>query len=140
LRVRKSIPLTCLCSMLSANFAQAGDQHVSTSEKPVAFAQKCPPLDRVALKKQLQITPKIRLVFFSTWCADCLDHLRGMAKNPKSNDLAIAVFDSQNKVESSLTKMKLIVPCAMDDGLASKLGVKIVPAEKIVTLIDLVAL
>jgi hypothetical protein len=73
----------------------------------------------------------MRVIFFSTWCADCLPHLREAFGKGKSQDaIAVAVFDTRAKAETTLAKLGIDAPCYTDDGLAKHLGVKVVPAER----------
>jgi len=97
----------------------------------------CPPLNRTTLAKRLANGKPIRLVFFATWCSDCASHLQDAAEATSGEVLAIAVFDTQAKVEKTLGRLGLSVPCAMDDGLARTLGVKVVPAERVITSADI---
>jgi hypothetical protein len=94
----------------------------------------CPPLDRAALRSRLargDNGENVKLVFFSTWCSDCTAHLRGI--EGQQGAIAVATFDTREKVEKTLSRMKIHVNCAMDDGLAKELGVKVVPADRILT-------
>jgi len=94
----------------------------------------CPRLDREALRAKLASlksqSKKLNLVFFSTWCLDCKENLGKIAAHPSDDVLAIAVFDTQAKVEKTLRKLNYSISCAMDDGLAKTLGVKTVPARR----------
>lgn len=101
----------------------------STQAKSV----QCPPLDRKELGAKIQRYGPQKLVFFSTWCGDCVGHLKQSSKWSPETFIAIVAFDSRERAESSLSKMGIDIPCAMDDGIAKLLGVKVVPAERQLT-------
>lgn len=100
----------------------------------VTQAQGCPPLDRALLRRRLEGGKELSLHFFSTWCSECAEGLAALKGVPSDSYLAIATFDTKAKVEKTLAKLGLVVSCAMDDGLAKELGVKVVPARRIVSL------
>jgi hypothetical protein len=112
---RAVILLSFIASLRSA-FVLAGDAGVV-----------CPLVDRTALRSRLSRGESVKIVFFSTWCSDCTAHLRGL--DGQQGAIVVATFDTREKAEKTLSRMKLKLNCAMDDGLAKELGVKVVPAE-----------
>ena len=123
-----------LVSLNALFFAEGKAQDSITS----TLSATCPLLDRHLLRQKLGAEKSLKIVFFSTWCGDCTKHLQNLEKISKSEDvLAVAVFDNQKNVEKVLQRMKLAIPCAMDDGLAKSLGVSVVPAERSIQLKDL---
>ena len=136
---RKAVVMSrwwCFCSplvvvILTNTFFRA---HGSTTQ---AKSVQCPPLDRKELGTKIQKHGTQKLVFFSTWCGDCVAHLKQSSKWSPETFIAIVAFDSRERAEKSLSKMGMDIPCAMDDGIAKLLGVKVVPAERLLTLSDL---
>lgn len=111
-----------------------------SSHSAVADTQRaCPPLEMEELKKRLEAKKELHLVFFSTWCSDCVAHLKKVSLAAADGaTLAIAVFDSPSKVEKTLSRLEFKFQCLFDEvGLSKKLGVKVVPFEKNITKEDL---
>jgi thiol-disulfide isomerase/thioredoxin len=114
--------------------------HASTTKANQAKLVQCPPLDRKELATKIQKHGPQKLVFFSTWCGDCVAHLKQSSKGSPETFIAIVAFDSRERAENSLSKMGMDIPCAMDDGIAKLLGVKVVPAERLLNVAELAKL
>lgn len=95
-------------------------------------APTCPPLDHQKLKELLEHSEskKVELVFFSSWCSDCGDHLKKLEGQSK---ILVGTFDKQSRIEKLVAKLKLPNRCFTDAGIAKKLNVTTVPAEMSVT-------
>ena len=105
----------------------------SSKDSPrLPTSEGCPPLVRNEIKRTVPEGSRVKLVFFSSWCSECLPHLKAIEKEDSLPVLAIAVFDTQKKVEKTLSKLGLNIVCRMDDGLARQMGVKSVPFERVV--------
>jgi hypothetical protein len=138
--VRHLSTYVALCALVPFS---PGDANATPQERTVQSphaagnvtqAQGCPPIDRALLRRRLEGGMELPLHFFSTWCSECAEGLTALKGVPGDTYLAIATFDTQAKVEKTLAKLGLAVSCAMDDGLARELGVKVVPARRIITL------
>ncbi|NBX16714.1 MAG: hypothetical protein EBR09_05045 [Proteobacteria bacterium] len=95
-------------------------------------AATCPPLDNEKLKDLVDHSEskKVELVFFSSWCSDCGNHLKKL-EGPKK--ILVGTFDKQPRIERLVAKLKLANRCFTDAGIAKKLKVTTVPAELSVT-------
>ena len=89
----------------------------------------CPPLSSELLNELVKKSGSKRLVFFSTWCSECKDHVKRV---PSAGTLFIAAFDKAERAEAALRKLGRTEPCYVDNGLTKKFGINVVPAEKIV--------
>jgi thiol-disulfide isomerase/thioredoxin len=129
----------CFCSLLVVMVLSNAilRAHGSTTQ---AKSVQCPPLDRKELSTKIQKHGPQKLVFFSTWCGDCVGHLKQSSKWSPETFVAIVAFDSRERAEKSLSKMGMDIPCAMDDGISKLLGVKVVPAERLLDLAELAKL
>jgi hypothetical protein len=95
-------------------------------------ATNCPPLDKKKLKEMVEESEgkKVDLVFFSSWCSDCGNHLKKLEGPGK---VLVGTFDKQPRIEKLVGKLKLPNRCFTDSGVAKKLKVTTVPAERSVT-------
>ena len=91
---------------------------------PLANAEICPKLSPSALSDLVKERGPLKLIFFASWCGECLHHMR--ATHPK-NTLLIATFDEKDAVEKVIQKFRPTALCYLDDGVAEKLGINGVP-------------
>lgn len=91
---------------------------------PLARADVCPKLSSSALSGLVKERGPLKLIFFASWCGECLHHIR--ATHTK-NTLLIATFDEKDAVEQVIQKLRPNAPCYLDDGVAEKLGINGVP-------------
>jgi thiol-disulfide isomerase/thioredoxin len=122
-----------LLAMCSLGLATQWNLHSTALAAAGSARFSCPPLNREQLQKKLAEHGPLKMVFFSTWCSDCSKHIQALAKEPKEKHVAVATFDTQKKVENTLRALSLEIECVMDDGLASEMGVKVVPAERLLS-------
>ncbi|MEN9836088.1 MAG: hypothetical protein RL011_2281 [Pseudomonadota bacterium] len=97
--------------MLSGPLAEAGEL--------------CPKLGQAGLAKLARERGPLKLVFFASWCGECLSHLRNAQGK---NTLLIATFDEKLAAERVIAKLAPKSECYLDDGLASFFKVEAVPA------------
>ena len=91
---------------------------------PLAHAEVCPKLSPSALSGLVKERGPLKLIFFASWCGECLHHMRA---TQTKNTLLIATFDEKDAVEQVIQKLRPNAPCYLDDGVAAKLGVNGVP-------------
>lgn len=96
-------------------------------------AVQCEPLTPAELAQRMRASnaPSFQLIFFSSWCSDCAVHLKKLENN---KTILVGTFDKRERIEKIVAKLGLKNPCFMNSGLAERLGVKVVPAERSVTL------
>lgn len=101
---------------------------ISFSQHCIALAgNSCPPTDVKALQQLIATHKPKKLMFFSSWCSDCLSHLKS---SEAEGVILVAAFDKQQKAEKTLDKLKIRARvCVFDNGLARHYGIKTVPAE-----------
>lgn len=88
-------------------------------------AQSCPTLNQVGLAKLARERGPLKLVFFASWCGECLTHLR---QAQDKNTLLIAAFDEKKAAERVIAKLAPRSECYFDDGLAAAFKIDGVPA------------
>lgn len=88
-------------------------------------AQLCPLLNQEGLAKLARERGPLKLVFFASWCGECLTHLR---QAQDKNTLLIAAFDEKKAAERVIAKLAPRSECYLDDGLAAAFKVDGVPA------------
>lgn len=98
---------------------------------PVKSYAACTELSPALLDEIVKKEGEKKLVFFSSWCSTCKDHLRPDAPQ---NTMFIGVFDKVERAQSALNKFVPGRKCYFDSGVAKKLGVKVVPAERVYSL------
>lgn len=101
-----------------------------------AFSQTCMPLTPSGLAKLIETQRErtLQVVFFSSWCSDCAAHLKAL-KN--TNEILIGAFDKRERIEKVVGKLGLKNPCYMDSGITARLGIKVVPASRLLSEKDL---
>jgi len=101
-----------------------------------AFGKTCTPLTPSGLAKliETQRDRTLQVVFFSSWCSDCAVHLKSL-KN--TDEILIGAFDKRERIEKVVGKLGLKNPCYMDSGITARLGIKVVPASRLLTEKDL---
>jgi hypothetical protein len=87
-------------------------------------SELCPKLGQSELVKLARQRGPLKLVFFASWCGECLHHLQ--AANGK-NTLLIATFDEKPAVERVIRKIAPNSDCFTDDGLSTLFKVEAVP-------------
>lgn len=92
-------------------------------------SNSCPAATPEQLKYLIDDVKPRKLVFFSSWCSDCLVHLN--SPETRENDIIfIAAFDKPGRAEKTLDKLGLQVKhCLYDKGITKHYGIKKVPAE-----------
>lgn len=91
-----------------------------------SLAADCPPMTMEEYRARYAAAPPPRLVFFSSWCGDCKEHL--VAKHPPGT-LFVATFDEKERAERAMAAFQPDGKCVLDSGIAKAFGVKVVPAE-----------
>lgn len=92
-------------------------------------ANSCPAATPAQLNELIANAKPRKLIFFSSWCSDCLVHLNA----PETRDdsiVFIASFDKPGRAEKTLDKLGLQVKhCLYDNGITKLYGIKKVPTE-----------
>ncbi|NBW82135.1 hypothetical protein EBR21_10330 [bacterium] len=119
-----AIAFMCIALVQNTSLAAQDNQKTATN---------CPPLDNQKLKEMIEKSEskKVELVFFSSWCSDCGNHLNTL-EGPRK--ILVGTFDKQPRIEKLVAKLKLPNRCFTDAGVAKKLKVTTVPTERTVTL------
>ncbi len=84
----------------------------------------CPSLGQTELIKLARQRGPLKLVFFASWCGECLHHLK--TANGK-NTILIATFDEKPAVERVIRKLAPKSDCFTDEGLSTFFKVEAVP-------------
>lgn len=95
---------------------------------PLNALADCPKLSLAQLKELTATKGAKHLVFFSTWCSSCKEHL---LKEDKPGTIFIAAFDTPERASAVIQKLNIKQPCYFDDGLTNYFGIKVVPAERV---------
>ncbi len=95
---------------------------------------ECKKVEDTEFNSMLQHNKPLELVFFSSWCGDCKDHLENLAKlqnKIKSKIIIINTFDRIENGNKALKELKIELPCYFDKDkvIANKFNVKSVPAH-----------
>lgn len=87
----------------------------------------CPPITPEKLQKIIELEHQKKIIFFSSWCLDCLAHLK---KADVKKDIFVAAFDKPERAAATLEKLRIIPErCFFDSGLTKKYMIKKVPSE-----------
>ncbi len=108
---------------------------------PARAYGNCPILKPEGLRDLLGKNESVRLVFFSSWCGSCREHLTAIRQDEKQTYF-IGTFDSQERVTQAVqTLRKSLVRCYWDQEhkVAKFLGISEVPVELSLTQADLKA-
>lgn len=105
----------------------------------LASAAACPDLKVETLKKLINPhkAKKLELVFFSSWCSDCAVHLKTLKNN---SAVVVGAFDSRERIERVVNKLAVQNACFMEAGLVKRLGIRVVPATRLLGWDDIIAL
>lgn len=67
----------------------------------------------------------MQLIFFASWCASCIPHLK---EQHGKDTIFIAAFDEKTKAEKVLDYFKVGNDCYMGDEIAKELKIQSLPA------------
>ncbi len=94
----------------------------------------CKKVDDIEFNAILQNNKPLELVFFSSWCGDCKEHLEELAKTQNTINKKVIIINTFDTIENGnkvLKKLKINLPCYFDKDrvIAKKYNIKSVPAH-----------
>lgn len=95
-----------------------------------AAAVTCPETDMQSLRAELKGQGETTIVFFASWCSSCSANL---TKSHSASTIFVAAFDERKAAEAVADHYKITGRCFTDRDIAETLGVKALPASRVVT-------
>ncbi len=90
-------------------------------------AAACPVATYADMENELKSNGDFEIVFFASWCASCAENLKSTVTHRR---IFVASFDEAEAAAKVATKFGFAADCRLDSDIASRLGVKSLPATR----------
>jgi hypothetical protein len=93
------------------------------------LAAECPLITYDDLKTKLKGRGETEVIFFASWCASCIPHLK---EKHTANTILVVAFDEKLRAEKVLNSFSVGTTCFTSESAAEQLGVRSLPAKVLV--------